>query len=214
MNSAAAIILLAGGLGSRLGANKPLQRVAGKPLIAHVIERVSGLSDEFVVVIARDVSRTDYLHALPGFVRVINDEPQGKSPLIGIVTALRNIKSQYAVVLTCDIPFVNRLVIHLLLERVLEADAAVPRWESGRLEPLQAAYRRESVLFEAEEALSEGCLSPAQVINRLAKVSYVSVEDEIKRLDPNLGTFFNVNTKEDVAKAEIMLREKIEAGKL
>ena len=46
--------MLAGGLGSRLGSNKPLHPVAGKPLINHVIGRVSGLSDELIVVIARN----------------------------------------------------------------------------------------------------------------------------------------------------------------
>jgi molybdopterin-guanine dinucleotide biosynthesis protein A len=213
VNSAAAIILLAGGLGSRLGANKPFQRLAGKPLITHVIERMSGLSDEFVVVAARDASRAEFIHAVPEPVKVVNDELEGKSPLIGIVTALRTTRSQYAVVLSCDVPFVNSLVIQLLLERVLGADAAVPRWKSGRLEPLQAVYRKEPMLREAEKAQSEGHLSPADVVNRLARVAYVSVEDEVRQLDPGLATFFNVNTKEDIAKAEVMFEQRHELKK-
>jgi len=34
------------------------------------------------------------------------------------------------------------------------------------------------------------------------------VEDEIRRIDPSLLTFFNVNTREDVKRAERMLAEK------
>jgi molybdopterin-guanine dinucleotide biosynthesis protein A len=213
VNSTAAIIMLAGGLGSRLGANKPFERLAGKPLVTHVIDRVSGLSDEFVVVVARDASRAEFLRAVPEPVKVINDQLEGKSPLIGIVTALRTITSQYAVVLSCDVPFVSKPVIQLLLERALRTDAAVPRWKSGRLEPLQAVYRSEPMLREAEEARSEGYLSPADVINRLAKVTYVSVEDELRQLDPGLATFFNVNTKDDVAKAELIFKQRHELKK-
>jgi molybdopterin-guanine dinucleotide biosynthesis protein A len=213
VNSTAAIIILAGGLGSRLGANKPFERLAGKPLVTHVIDRVSGLSDEFVVVVARDAPRAEFLRAVPEPVKVINDQLEGKSPLIGIVTALRTITSQYAVVLSCDVPFVSKPVIQLLLERALRTDAAVPRWKSGRLEPLQAVYRSEPMLREAEEARSEGCLSPADVINRLAKVTYVSVEDELRQLDPGLATFFNVNTKDDVAKAELIFKQRHELKK-
>ena len=208
MNSTVAVIVLAGGLGSRLGSNKPLQRIAGKPLINHVIQRVSGFSDEFVVVIARNASRSEYLKALPDFTRVINDEPEAKSPLVGIVTALRATKSQYAVILTCDIPFVNRRVIQLLLERVSDADAVIPRWKAGHLEPLQAVYRREPTLREAEEVLAMGHSSPIDVINKLARVVYVSVEDEIRVLDPELRTFFNVNTRHDVERAEMILSER------
>jgi molybdopterin-guanine dinucleotide biosynthesis protein A len=204
MNTGCAVILLAGGLGSRLGSDKALQPVAGKPLIRHIIQRVSGLSDEFFVVTARNASRSEYSAILPDFISVISDEPKGKSPLVGIVTGLRAAKSQYAVVLSCDIPFVNRRVIELLLDRASGADAVIPRWREGHLEPLQAVYRRDPVLREAEQALAKGRLSPIDAINNLARVVYVSIEDEIESIDPGLRTFFNVNTKQDVATAEMM----------
>ena len=207
MNSAS-VIMLAGGLGSRLGSNKPLREVAGKPLICHVIEGVSGLSDEVLVVIARDAPRNDFVKALPDYVRVINDEPEGKSPLIGIITALREVKSRYAVVLTCDIPFVNSQVIKLLLKHAENVDAVVPRWKTGHLEPLQAVYCREPTLDGAEKALHEGSLSTADLVNKLARVIFVSIEDEIKIIDPELRTFFNVNTREDLARAELILEQK------
>ena len=148
------------------------------------------------------------MKVLPDYVRVINDELEGKSPLIGIVTALRNVKSHYAVVLTCDIPFVNSQVIKLLLKHAENADAVVPRWKTGHLEPLQAVYCREPTLNEAEKAMREGNLSPADLINKLARVTFVSIEDEIKTIDPELRTFFNVNTVEDLAKAELILEQR------
>jgi len=206
--NSAGVIMLAGGLGSRLGSNKPLQRVADKPLISHVIEGLSGLSEEVLVVIARDAPRNEFVNVLPDYVRVLNDEPEGKSPLIGIVTALRHVKSRYAVVLTCDVPFVNIQVIRLLLKHAENADAVVPRWNTGHLEPLHAVYRCEPTWDEAEKALHEGNLSTADLINKLARVIFVSIEDEIKPIDHELRTFFNVNTREDLAKAELILEQK------
>jgi molybdopterin-guanine dinucleotide biosynthesis protein A len=208
MNSSCAVILLAGGLASRLGSDKALQPLAGKPLAIRIIERLPDVYQELFVVIARNSLRSEYTAVLPEFVQVINDEPEGKSPLVGITTGLRATKSQFAVVLSCDIPFVSGNVIRLLLDRALNADAAIPRSREGHLEPLQAVYRRQSMLRQAEQALSRGQLSPLDAIKNLTRVAYVSIEDELKRIDPGLRTFFNVNTQEDVAVAEaILLRE-------
>jgi molybdopterin-guanine dinucleotide biosynthesis protein A len=205
-----AVILLAGGLASRLGSDKALQPIAGKPLIRHIIDRISGLSDEFLVVVARNAPTSEYSEALPDFARVIGDELEGKSPLIGIVTGLRAIKSRYAIVLSCDIPFVSRQVIQLLLERASGADAVIPRSREGHLEPLQAVYRRDSMLHEAEHSLSSGRLSPSDAISRLTRVVFVSIEDEIAKIDPELRTFFNVNTRQDVAEAEMIFMQRQE----
>ena len=53
-----------------------------------------------------------------------------------------------------------------------------------------------------------GRLESIEVIDRLARVVYLSVEDEIRRIDPSLLTFFNVNAREDMKRAERMLAEK------
>jgi molybdopterin-guanine dinucleotide biosynthesis protein A len=68
------------------------------------------------------------------------------------------------------------------------------------------------MLHEAEQVLAKGQLSPIDAINGLARVVYVSIEDEIRRIDPELRTFFNVNTRQDVARAEMMIKEMREAG--
>jgi molybdopterin-guanine dinucleotide biosynthesis protein A len=204
--STSAIILLAGGLASRLGSDKALYPLAGKPMIRHITDRISGLSDELWVVIARHASSIEYSRILPSFIRVVNDEREGKSPLIGIVTGLRAAKSPYATVLSCDIPFVNRQVIQLLLTSALGAEAAIPRSEKGCLEPLQAVYQRDIMLEESEQVLAEKRLSPTDAISRLTHVAYVSIEDQIKPMDPELKTFFNVNTRQDVERAEEILR--------
>jgi molybdopterin-guanine dinucleotide biosynthesis protein A len=210
--TASTVILLAGGLGSRLGSDKALYPLAGKPMVRHIVDRLSGLSDDFWVVIARNASPSEYSKVLPGFVRIVNDIPEGKGPLIGIVTGLRAARSQYAIVLSCDIPFVNRQVIQLLLTSASGAEAAIPRSKEGHLEPLHAVYHRDSMLHEADQTLAERRLSPIDSINRLTHVIYVSIEDAIKPIDPDLRTFFNMNTREDIKRAEEILKRGQDRG--
>jgi molybdopterin-guanine dinucleotide biosynthesis protein A len=202
------LILLAGGLASRMGSDKALLSLVGKPMIMHIITRLSGLSDEVLVVIARDRERSEYSEVLPRFVKVIKDELERKSPLVGIITGLKATKLPYAIVLSCDMPFANMDVIQLLLKRARGADAAIPRSIEGHLEPLHAVYRRNPMLHCAEEALAEGYVAPRHAINKLERVAYVSIEHEIKIIDPELRSFFNVNTKQDVARAEMMLKQE------
>jgi len=81
-------IVLAGGQSSRFGSNKAIQVLAGKPLVRHVVERVSEVTEEVVVVVGRGEATAGYYAVLPNGVRVVNDILQGKSPLVGIVTGL------------------------------------------------------------------------------------------------------------------------------
>jgi molybdopterin-guanine dinucleotide biosynthesis protein A len=201
-----AVVVLAGGLGSRLGSNKALFPIAGKTLVRHVVDRVAGLAEEFLVVIAMNASTNEFAETLPSSVRVIRDELEGKTPLVGMITGLRNVSSDYVIMLSCDTPFVNKNVLQLLLERAQGADASIPKWKTGKLEPLQAVYRRNQTLDKAEKALHEGKTSPTDAIRRFGRVVYVPVEDEIWKIDSELMTFFNVNTRDDVAHAEMILK--------
>jgi molybdopterin-guanine dinucleotide biosynthesis protein A len=198
-------IILAGGLSSRFGSNKALQTLGGKPLICHMIERVSSVADEVVVVLGRGESGTKYDAALPPHVRVVNDDREGKNPIVGMVAGLGAIESAYAVILACDAPFVSSEVIELLFQRALKADAAIPRWNLQRIEPLQAVYCRVSTLRAALETVIPPDLSIEDMIAKLERVVYVSVEDEIAAIDRDLITFFNINTREDLATAESMI---------
>jgi len=203
-----AAIVLAGGESSRFGSNKALQVLAGKSLVRRVVERVSEVTGEVVVVVGRGEPTAEYCAFLPSGVRVANDDLEGKNPLVGIVTGLSAAESDYAAVLACDIPFVNTKVIELLFRRASDADAAIPRWNCQSIEPLQAVYRRVPTLRAASETLAPADLSLEDMIRKLGRVVYVSVEDEIANIDHGLSTFFNINTREDMKVAERMLAEK------
>ena len=193
----------------RFGSDKALQTLSGRQLIRHVVERVLAVTREVVVVVGRGDPKAEYYKALPTSVRVVNDDLEGKNPMIGIVSGLAATESDYAAILACDVPFVNSGVIELLFRRASNADAAIPRWNrQRRIEPLQAAYRRIPTLKAALGTLTPADLSLEDMIKKLDRVVYVSVEDEIANIDHGLSTFFNVNTREDMEVAERMLAEK------
>jgi molybdopterin-guanine dinucleotide biosynthesis protein A len=201
-SSKRAAIILAGGESSRFGSNKALELLAGKPLVCHVAERLSSVAGEILVVIGYHESRAGYEAVLPSSVRIMNDGQEGKTPLIGIVTGLQAAKSEYALICACDVPFVKEEVVELLFQRASGVDAAIPKWNKGHIEPLEAVYRVASTLKAAQETLALTGLPLRVMIGKLAQVVYVSVEDEIGRVNPDLRTFFNVNTREDMERAE------------
>ena len=213
VSSKRTVIILAGGQSLRFGSNKALELLDGKPLVCHVVERLSRIADEVFLVIGYREPRADYDAVLPRSVRVVNDDRDGKTPLIGIVAGLQAAKSEYALICACDVPFVKEEVVELLFQRASGVDAAIPKWSKGHIEPLEAVYRVASTLKAAQETLALTGMPLRVMIGKLAQVVYVSVEDEIGRVNPDLRTFFNVNTREDMERAEeLCAREYSPAG--
>ena len=87
-------------------------------------------------------------------------------------------------------------------------DAVIPIWPNNNYEPLQAIYKSDSFLPLAENALKRNMLSILDVVKGLKKIIYIPVEN-LKRFDPNLLTFFNINTKKDLEKAAKIVEENL-----
>jgi molybdopterin-guanine dinucleotide biosynthesis protein A len=96
-------------------------------------------------------------------------------------------------------PCIDAGVVAYLFEAIGDGDAAIPSWNYDMIEPLHAVYRR-SVLMEYLEDHESYSLRP---MIRSIKTRYVPVED-LRRLDPGLRTFTNINKLEEL--------EQINAG--
>ena len=199
-------IILAGGKGNRIGGDKPLIRLGGKELILHVCEAVEEISDELVVVVNRSEDIELYERILPEGVELTTDIGGGGGPLVGACSGLRRVRSEYALILPCDTPFVSLPVLKYLAERSKGFDAAVPRWPNGYTEPLHSVYRVEASIRVCRETMTESNFRISGMISRL-RTMYVPVE-EVRNLDPELLTFFNVNSQEDLKKAEEILNSR------
>lgn len=195
-----AAIILAGGGGRRLGGPKPLVELHGRPLITYVLKAAMEVVDEIIVVAGVGASKA-LRKLMPERGKLLEDLEEGRGPLMGIYTGLRSVRNPYALILPCDAPLLNVDILRYLLEVVKGYDTAVPRWPNGYLEPLHATYRVETALKAAEEALKEGRLEVRGLLERLNRVLYVSTE-ELRILDPELHTFYNINTPEELERAE------------
>ena len=198
-------IILAGGFSSRFGQDKGLLQLANKPLIKHVIDAISTLVDEKMVVASSKVQAENYAKVLGSDVNVLIDVGDAQSPLVGALTGFKEAHGRYALLLSCDTPFVSRDVISLLFELCINRYAVIPRWPNGYIEPLQAVYCTKPAYEAAKNALGEGKLNLQSMVDRLRGVRYVSTL-VLQQIDPELRTFFNINTPLDLKKAETMLK--------
>ncbi len=192
-------IILAGGRSTRFGGGeKSLKPVNGRPMICHVREAVRPIVDEVVFSFRDEGQRDRVFPYLSGSGDpVVYDELHDIGPLAGVMRALEAARGEYVVIVACDMPFVNPRAIELLFERARGHDAAVPRDAGSFLEPLHAVYRREPMIRAVEQALRAGERRIAAPLKYLKDVVYVPA-DEIRKVDPGLKTFLNVNRAEDL----------------
>jgi molybdopterin-guanine dinucleotide biosynthesis protein A len=197
-------IILAGGFSNRLGEDKGLTVLAKKPLIKHVLDATKNLTDEVIVVTSSKDQATRYADVLGSIAQALIDSESIQSPLIGALTGLGVARGKYSVLLSCDIPFVSRDILSLLFDLCPGRSATIPRWPTGFIEPLQAVYCTGLAFDAARNAFSMGKLDLRAMIGGLKGVRYVSTL-VLKQLDPELRSFFNVNSVLDLRKAESML---------
>jgi len=188
-------IILAGGRSRRLGRDKAVEPFGGQPLIRRVIGRVAPLTSEIVVVVA-DSARGDALPLDSGHRVALDIFPEGGS-LGGIFSGLTAAANQWGLVVACDMPFLNQgLLKHMLAQRE-GWDAVVPQ-PGSYPEPTHALYSKDC-LAGMETRLRANDLKISGFFDQV-RVKYLA-QEEIETFDPELHSFFNVNSPEDLERA-------------
>jgi len=198
-------VILAGGFSRRFGQEKGLIDLAGKPLVLHVVDRISKVVNETVVVVSSSVQREKIESLLSRRANVVVDKQEAQSPLVGALTGFESAEGVYSLLLPCDTPFISIQIAQFLLDMYVNRGAVIPKWPSGYIEPLQAAYHTKSALTAAKKALEQRKLDLRSMIARLRGVRYISTMI-LRQMDPKLLTFFNINTPEDLKRAESLLK--------
>jgi molybdopterin-guanine dinucleotide biosynthesis protein A len=175
-------VVLAGGLGRRLGAAKPGAALAGRPLVAYPVEALGAVCER-VVVVAK--ANTD----LPPVDVERWDEPdEPRHPIAGIVHALKRAGSPI-LVCAADMPFATPDVLHRIADALQPGANAAVAFSEGSLEPLLASY--------APAALEPLARAPADAPLRRTVEALAPV-----LIDVPPRVVFNVNTPADLAEAE------------
>ena len=195
-------IVLAGGKGTRLGKDKLQEVVGGRPLLQRVIDSLSLISERILVVTAQGQKR-------PAFqvrqieVASVPDVYPGKGALGGIYTGLSASDSQHSLVVAADMPFLNPDLLQYLVGVAPGFDVVMPRVD-GEIEPLHAVYSRECL--PAIQGQIDRNRLQIRVFLEQVRVRYVEPAD-MDRFDPRRLSFFNVNTPEDLTKAQEIAAE-------
>ena len=190
MPAQASIAILAGGESRRMGQDKGLIPLLGIPLVQRVLLQVECLSDEMMLLTNRPNEYGSFGVPMKG------DVLPGTGPLGGLYSALHYATSGCILALSCDMPFVCVPLLEHMLSLAPGCDAVVPRLGgSRRVEPLRAVYSKRCMepIANALDAGQRRMISFFDLVN----VRYVEI-DEIERFDPGAGTFFNVNTPDDL----------------
>lgn len=185
---AASGAVLVGGQSRRMGIDKPLLSFRGRRMIEWVMEALSQVVDE-VLLVGRGAGRLAWLG-----LSTVEDLVPGGGPLAGIFTALTVARSPHCLVVACDMPFLDPALLAYLLEQAPGWDAVVPAVD-GHLEPLHAVYAR-SCLPVIGRMLAAGELCPLDLYPRV-RVRYVG-EGEIAAFAGGRRSFINFNTPEDL----------------
>jgi molybdopterin-guanine dinucleotide biosynthesis protein A len=197
-------VILAGGFSRRFGRDKGLVVLAGKPLVLHVINRVSKVVDEVLVVVSSKDQKNKFEPILAEKANLLIDKNDSQTPLVGAITGFQSAKGEYSLLLPCDTPLISIQIIQFLLDMCSNRSAAIPRWPNRYIEPLQAVYHTKSALTAAKTAFAQGNRNMQSMIDNLRGVRYVSTM-VLEQLEPDLLTFFNVNTPQDLKKASSLL---------
>lgn len=130
-------IVLSGGMSRRMGQDKGSMIIKEKPMILHILERLNYKINDATIVLNDAQRIADYQSLLNQYcdddiednfdysLNFVEDEIKGKGPISGIMTGLKNIKTDYALVLPCDSPFISEENIDAmfkLLDENLESD--------------------------------------------------------------------------------------------
>jgi len=192
-------IILAGGKSTRLGRDKASELLLGRSLLQRVADRLDGIVDQYVIVTAESQQLPPIFASRP--ITYVEDIYPGAGPLAGLYTGLSSMAAPRAIVVACDMPLLKPSLLSLLLRLQTGHDAVMPM-NGGLPEPLCAVYAA-SCLPAVKAQLDAGSYMMTGFLEDV-NVRFVDAS-EWERLDPQGVSFLNVNTEDDLRRAEQML---------
>jgi len=179
----ATAIIMAGGDSDRMGCDKRMLPIGGRPMIQIIYEQLRGTFDQILISANESESLARHTYGGPAFLgaKIVPDRTAGQGPLMGIASALEASANEFNFVLACDIP---RIDLHLVRRMLIEAndvDMVIPTTGEGRHEPLFAVYRK-SALSAINQTLASGNRKISDVFPH-CKVKYLELETELSNLN-------------------------------
>lgn len=188
-------IVLCGGQSKRMGRPKAWLPIAGELMLPRVVRLLREAVAPIVVVAAPDQD----LPPLPGEVRIVRDEAQGRGPLQGLAAGLAALHglADAAYACGCDVPFLQPAFVRRMIDLLGAHQICVPR-VGGYHHPLAAVYRVE-VQDAVRNLLQDNRLRPAYLFDQVP--TRIVEAAELADIDPTFATLRNLNTPEEYEQA-------------
>lgn len=208
----AAGFVLAGGRSTRMGEDKALVEIGGRPLIAHALEVLGGAGMEARIAGARS--------DLNSYAGVIADEERNRGPLGGVVSALAQSREEWAVFVSIDMPLMAPELVGYLVEDARRTNCAVTVASiSGFAQTFPAVVRgdAEPGLRRELEQGSGGCFAAFAAAARggggMRVIAAEALAQAGQVTDPRgfwpYQWFLNVNSPGELERASAILEARI-----
>jgi molybdopterin-guanine dinucleotide biosynthesis protein A len=190
-------IILSGGLATRYdGTDKAFLRVGGIRILDRIYRIYAQLFDEIILVTNSPEKFLEWnLLIVPDLFPI-------RSSLTGVHAGLFFMSNPFAFISACDTPFIKKEIVETIVENIQEhIDIVIPETTAG-FEPLCAAYSKRC-LTAAQQHLEQ---DKVKIIKAFRKCRIKTISEKVLReKDPDLQSFFNINTPADLQRAEEMV---------
>lgn len=216
-------IVLAGGMSRRMGEDKGSMIINGKPMILYILKQLSYEINDAVIVLNNDERIKKYEKILNQYskkgitnefdysIKFVEDEIKNKGPLSGIMTGLKNIETEYGLILPCDSPYISSKFISIMFDTLnknkKEFNSIIPyhpyfneskednenfQNKIKNSEPLHSIYNKNEVKI-IKKLLNENKLNVKSLMKKIPNNYFINID---KKLDKS--NFRNINRKEDL----------------
>jgi molybdopterin-guanine dinucleotide biosynthesis protein A len=187
-------IILSGGRATRMnGADKGLVALQQKPLIQHVIKRLTPQVDEILINANREIEQYQAF----GYTVLLDEVEDFLGPLAGLSLGLQHAKYDYVLTVPCDSPLLPLDLAKRLMTALLEHDADIAVASSEDNTHPVFSLCKKSVLPSLTAYLEQG---ERRVSTWQKSQKYIEVDFS----DCN-EAFTNLNTFEDLTALELKL---------
>ena len=198
MKSPCTGVILSGGLSRRYdGMEKALLQVGGVRIMDRIYDIYSELFEEIILVTNSPEKFLEW------DLLIVSDLFPIRSYLTGIHAGLFSMTNPFAFISACDTPFLKKEMVETIIGKIEpQIDIVMPETSAG-LEPLCAVYSKRC-LNSAQHHLEQEKL---KIIKAFRKSRIKTISEKVLRtIDPDLRSFFNINTADDLQRAEEMIK--------
>lgn len=177
-------IILSGGKSSRMGTDKGFVLYKAKFFTQYVIDALKPLVGEIIII--SDNSKYDTFNTTR-----INDEIKKAGPLAGVYTGLKNSKTEFNLVLSCDVPLITTSVLQKIIDAISPETDIVQLKSKGKTMPLIAVYRKKCAPIFLELLKNDERRMTLAISH--FKVKTIVLESTLEQYTANINTINDLN---------------------